>query len=91
MSTTSSRSSRPACTSGSFSNTSRPAPAISPASSAATDEASSTTGPRAVLTRKAVRFMACSCGVLMRWWVSGEYGQCSDTTSLMASSSSIET
>ena len=38
---------------GSFSKTSRPAPAIEPFSSAATSASSSTTGPRVVLTKNA--------------------------------------
>ena len=45
-------------TCGSCSKTSRPAEAISPARSASTRAASSTTGPRAVLTRVAVGFIA---------------------------------
>src|SRR5207248_5306425 len=57
-------------TAGSRSYTSRPAPASFPALSASTSAASSTTGPRDVLTRIAVRFMALNCGVLKRWCVS---------------------
>src|SRR4029450_6097263 len=56
-STALSRSSRPGCTCGSVSNTSSAAPAISPERSASTSAASSTIGPRAVLTRNADDFI----------------------------------
>ena len=67
-----------------------PAPAIVPAFSASTSAASSTMGPRAVLTRKALCFIDDSCAAPMRWCVAGLYGQLRLTTSLEASSSACD-
>ena len=53
-------------TSGSRSKTSSPAPAISPSRSAAASAASSTIGPRAVLTRYAELFIAVNCSAPIR-------------------------
>src|SRR5262252_559065 len=58
---------RPGLRSGSFSNTSSPAPAIHPSRSAWTSAPSSTTGPLDALTRYAVFLIARSDSALIRW------------------------
>ena len=59
--------------------------------SAAASAASSTTGPRAVFTRYASSRIAASASASIRWRVSGVSGQCSETMSARASSSSSST
>src|ERR1700694_3409956 len=85
-STTFGSTTRPGCTAGSRSYTSRPTPAIFLAFSASTRAASSTTGPREVLMRIAVFFIKANCGVLSRCCVSGVSGTCTETKSDSASS-----
>mmetsp|Transcript_29613 Transcript_29613/g.90606 ORF Transcript_29613/g.90606 Transcript_29613/m.90606 type:complete len:208 (-) Transcript_29613:10-633(-) len=59
-----------------------------PLSRARRRSSSSTMAPRAVLMRKAEGFMMASVRSLMRWRVSGVRGQCSETKSLCARTSS---
>ncbi len=70
---------------GSDSSTSVPKPCSRPARSASTSARSSTTGPRAVLTRIAPGLRAAKAASFIRWRVAGVSGQCSVTTSLAAS------
>ena len=73
---------------GSVSKTSSPAAPRRPLRSATTSAASSTSPPRAVLTRIAPGFMRAIAPALMICAVSGARGTCSDTTSLEPSSAS---
>src|SRR5439155_431423 len=73
---------------GSRSYTSRPAPAMVRALSAATSACSSTTSPRAVLMRNAPGFISLRRRASIRCRVSGVAGQCSDTKSASRTTSS---
>ena len=79
------------CTRGSNSNTSRPAAAILPVFKASTSACSSTTGPRAVFTTMAVRFIMASSAAPIRWRVAGNSGTCRLMKSDSPSSVSLET
>ena len=76
---------------GSSAKTSRPAARRWPLVNAATSAASSTSPPRAVLTRIAPGFMRASAAPSIRRSVSGTSGRCSETMSAVASSSSRST
>src|ERR1051326_3332929 len=78
--------SSPGLTWGSFSKTSSAAPAISRSVSAHTSASSSTTDPRAVLTRNAERFIRASALRLIKCRVSGPPGVWIEITSEVTSS-----
>src|ERR1700732_1181593 len=88
---TSLRGSRAGCALGSFSKTSRAAPAIFLFSSASTSAASSTTGPREVLTRYAVGFIFQRFSFEIRWRVSGINGTWTVTKSAWRNNASRST
>ena len=88
-STTFESCSNPDRISGSRSYTSNPAPAIVPCCKAPRRAASSMTGPRDVLIRKAVDFIFPSSRAPMRWRVVSDKGRCNEMKSLCASTSSI--
>lgn len=76
--------------SGSFGNTSNPADPSCPLSSASSMACSSTTPPRAVLTRHAPRFILSNCALPKNLFVLAFKGTCNETTSACSSSSSNE-
>ena len=92
LATTLSSDSSGCCGSGGSSwNTSMPAPAIVPLTSASYSAASSCTGPRAVVMKNAVGFIRANCSRPMRPSVSGVSGQFRCTKSERSSSSSSST
>ena len=72
-------------TEGSCSKTSRPAPAISPASSILMSALSSMISPRAVFTMMAPGFMSFSRRADSKWKVAGVCGQFTEMMSTRAS------
>jgi len=73
---------------GSCSKTSSPAPAMMPARKASMRAASSATGPRAMFTKKASRFMSAKRRAFMRWRVSALSKQVASTKSACGSMAS---
>src|SRR3954471_19401580 len=73
---------------GSTDSTSTPAPAITPELSASARSWSTIKGPREVLINSAVGFINRNRSLFIRPCVSGNKGQCSDTTSELRSKSS---